>query len=300
MQWALTWKSIGKTWGFLSYWSVLVWGRADDFFHRSQNWSLGLAEQQLLTGGSGISRESSGSVLELFHPLLQRYFPLHWFPAVPDAKQLNINGLPGKLKHAAQKVWEQLGCYGFPGDCLGKHLSFPHLPSAVVGVASPAKLCAVTTMPSRGVKPKRQHEELAACLGKRFLIQSVITGLARQIGCLSGNLCCLRTWAQTVLLPLLRYQNPVCGSSAPQEGSQTLWVTALGASQQPAGAWLLHAVQGTDEGDGSVVSDLEPWFVIPGWHLTRAGERRLPGTYLQPVWAAGLGCSGTPACPWTA
>lgn len=71
-----------------------------------------------------------------------------------------------------------LGGYIFPGDCIGKYLSFPYLPSVVVGVASPIKLCAVMTMPNR-VKPKREHEEFAACFGKRFLIKSVVTEQTR-------------------------------------------------------------------------------------------------------------------------
>lgn len=78
-----------------------------------------------------------------------------------------------------RRCGSSLGGYLFPGDRIGKYPSFPHLPSAMVGVASPIKLRAVTTMANRGVKPEREHEESAACFGKRFLIKSVVAGQTR-------------------------------------------------------------------------------------------------------------------------
>lgn len=89
---------------------------------------------------------------------------------------LNINNLPGKLKHSEGEgaAWLIV----FPGDCAGKYLSFPCFP-AVAGAARAVKPCAVPTMPDRGLKAKREHEEFAACFGKRFLIKSVVSGQPR-------------------------------------------------------------------------------------------------------------------------
>lgn len=88
-----------------------------------------------------------------------------------------------------RRCGSSLGGYIFSGDCTGKYLSFPYLPAAVVGVATPIKLCAVTAMPNRGGKPRSEHEESAACFGKRFVIKSVVTGQRRSVGCLCENLC---------------------------------------------------------------------------------------------------------------
>lgn len=84
---------------------------------------------------------------------------------------LNINIWLGRLKDAIQEGWGQLGGSIFRGGCTGKYLSFPNFPAAMIGVAR-----AGPTVPDGAVKSKGQHEESAADVGKRFLIQSVALG----------------------------------------------------------------------------------------------------------------------------